>query len=75
MDFTYTYQIDVYASGHGCEKIGEATGTVQATRYSHACVKAWPLINEQCAVISATTGHQTSVGPINVRMVVESAGV
>ena len=71
MDFTYTYQIDVYASGPDCCKIGEATGTVQATRYSHACIKAWPLINEQCAAIAKATGHKTSVGPINVKMLLE----
>lgn len=64
---TYTFEIRVSILENGMTTPVETlTGEVEAERYSTACVKSWPLINEECARIQAETCCQTAVGHLHV---------
>lgn len=68
----YTYKIEIYdldVDGPLDErKLGEATGEVEAERYSHACGEAWLLINEQCQQIEQEHEHRIGVGDLHVEL-------
>ena len=63
---TYTFEIRVSTLDNGlATPVGTLTGEVEAERYSTACVKSWPLINQECARLQAETGCQTAVGQLH----------
>ena len=64
---TYAFEIAVFTLVEGvAQPVGTVSGEVEADRYSSACVKAWPLINEECVRIREETGCRTAVGNLHV---------
>ncbi len=64
----YAFRIPVFVSLEQGESIpvGESVGEVEAERYSHACIKSWPLIEQDCNRVKQDTGGRTLVGDLHV---------
>lgn len=60
----YCYSIDVL--DNQAKHIKTLTGEVEADRYSHACTRAWPLIEAEYDKIKSTAQYQVGVGSLHV---------
>jgi hypothetical protein len=64
---TSTYRITVSLHENGTSiPMTVLCASVEAERYSHACIKAWAEVNAACEKSKAETGKQTTVGDLHV---------
>lgn len=61
----YTFKINVFHLDSAVP-IETLEGQVEAERYSHACIKAWKVIEDECKRIQQETKQQTGVGNLLV---------
>lgn len=65
---TYRFLIQVYQTvGGATTPLTALSGTVRASRYSDACIRAWLVINKACSELKGQ-GLDIGTGNIHVQM-------